>query len=136
MVSGHTAIPAGARLEGTVTTVEKGGKFKDHARLGVTFNALYLDDRTRVPLQTDTIFRDDDSSSSAALAKVGGGAVVGAILGAMLGGKKGVAIGTATGGGAGTAAVAAGKGNEATLNAGMNLTVQLSAPATITVLKL
>jgi len=135
VVSGHTAIPAGTRLEGTVTLVDKGGKLKDHARLGVTFNALFLDDHTRVALKTEPIFRDDDSSSNAALAKVGGGAVVGAILGAVIGGKKGAALGTVAGAGAGTAAAATGKSNEATFSAGMNLTVQLSAPATITVLK-
>jgi hypothetical protein len=135
-VAGHVAIPAGAKLEGTVTNVDKGGKFKDHARLGVKFNTLYLADGTRVALSTETIFREDDSASSAAASKVGGGAVVGAILGAIIGGGKGAAIGTATGAGAGTAAVASGKGNEATLTSGMPLTLQLSSPVTVTVLKL
>ena len=135
VVSSHTVIPAGARLEGSVTTVEHGGKFKNHAHLGVKFDTLYLSDGTRVALQTQEITRDDDSASSAAAAKVGAGAVVGSIFGAILGGGKGAAIGGVAGGGVGAAGVASGKGNEARLGSGSLLTLQLSAPVTITVQK-
>ena len=87
-VEGRTAIPAGARLEGTVVAVEKGGKFKDRARLGVRFTSVVLSDNLRVPIQTETIFRDGDSPVPDATSKIGASAVVGAILGAVIGGKK------------------------------------------------
>src|SRR5262249_51993483 len=38
MADGHRAIPAGSRMLGSVTLVERGGKVKDAARLGVRFH--------------------------------------------------------------------------------------------------
>lgn len=89
LVDGRIAIPAGARLEGTVTMVERGGKFKDRPRLGISFNTLVLADNTRTEIETDTIFRDGDSPSGQVNAKVGGSAVVGAILGSEDRGQEG-----------------------------------------------
>jgi hypothetical protein len=132
-VEGRTAIPAGARLEGTVVTVEKGGKFKDRARLGVRFTSVVLSDNMRVPIQTETIFRDGDSPAPDATSKIGASAVVGAILGAVIGGKKGAAIGGSAGAAGGTAVVMNGDGNPATMAAGSPLTVRLTAPVTVTI---
>ncbi len=131
LVDGRIAIPAGARLEGTVTMVERGGKFKDRPRLGISFNTLVLADNTRTEIQTDTIFRDGDSPSGQVNAKVGGSAVVGAILGAMIGGKKGAVLGGTAGAAGGAAAVAAGARAEAILMSGALLTVRLTAPVTV-----
>lgn len=133
MVGGRTAIPAGAKLEGVVTAVERGGKFKGQARIGVRFNTLILADSTRVPIQTDTIFREGEAPGNASTSKVGGGAVLGAILGAVIGGKKGAIVGTTAGAGAGAAAVAAGDASQAVIAAGSSLTVRLTNPATITI---
>lgn len=131
MVDGRVAIPTGARLEGVVTLVERGGKFKDRPRLGVAFNTLVLADSTRVAIQTDTIFRDGESPSGQANAKVGGSAVVGAILGAMLGGKKGALVGSTAGAAGGAAAVAAGNRAKAIMTSGTPITARLSAPVTV-----
>ncbi len=102
------AIPAGSRVLGSVSVVERGGKMKERARLGVRFHTVILADGTELPLQTETVFREGDSPANASAAKVGGGAIGGAILGAILGGGKGAAIGAGVGAGAGTAAVMAG----------------------------
>jgi len=134
-VDGRVAIPAGARLEGTVTLVEHGDKFRNRARLGVKFNTIVLADKTRLPIDTETIFRDGDSPTAEATSKIGASAVVGAILGAVVGGKKGAAIGGAAGAGGGTAAVMAGGVNDAILEAGTPLTVRLNAPVTVLVEK-
>jgi len=88
--------------------VERGGKFKERARLGIRFHTLVLADGTRIPISTETIFREGEPGMSSP-SKVGGAAVGGAILGAILGGAKGMAIGAAAGAGAGTAAVACGR---------------------------
>lgn len=129
-VDGRTAIPEGATLEGNVTLVERGGRFHDNARLGVKFTTLVLDEHTRVPLVTDTIYRVGESASNEATAKIGASAVVGAILGAVVGGKRGAAIGGSAGAASGAAAVAAGGPNDAVLAAGMPLTVRLSQAVT------
>jgi hypothetical protein len=135
MADGRVAIPAGARVIGSVTTVERGGKMKDRARLGVRFHTLVLADGREVPLRTETIYREGDSPTSESARKIGGAAVGGAILGAILGGGKGAAIGAATGAGGGTAVVMAGDRNAATLAPGTVVTVRLSAPATLEVEK-
>ncbi|HYN10473.1 MAG TPA: hypothetical protein VES67_24000 [Vicinamibacterales bacterium] len=133
-VDERVAIPAGARLEGNVTLVEKGGKFKERARLGVRFTTLILaDGATRLPIDTETIFRDGDSPTKEASSKIGASAVVGAILGAVVGGKKGAVIGSTAGAAGGTAAVMSGGRNAATLSAGTPLTVRLTAPVTVLV---
>jgi hypothetical protein len=132
-VDGLTAIPLAARLEGTVTLVQRGGKMKDRSRIGVRFETLVLADGTRVPLRTDTIFRDGEPPAGEATSKIGASAVVGAILGAVIGGKKGAAIGGTAGAAGGTAAVLSGDANAATIAAGTPLTVRLTAPVTVTI---
>jgi hypothetical protein len=130
VVDGRTAIPSGARLEGTVTAVDQGGKFRERARLGIRFTTLIIGE-TRTAIQTDTIFREGESPAKESTAKVGASAVVGAILGAMVGGKKGAVIGGSAGAAGGTAAVMAGGRQEVTLAAGTPLTVRLASPVTI-----
>src|SRR5258705_342791 len=132
-VGDRVAIPAGAKAHGEVTMVERGGKVRDKARLGIRFTSVVLADGTRVPVETDTIFREGDSPTGESAAKIGGGAIGGAILGGIFGGAKGAAIGASAGAGAGTAAVVAGGRNPATLPAGTPVTVRLIKPATVTV---
>jgi type IV secretory pathway VirB10-like protein len=133
IAGGRVAIPAGSRVLGSVTLVERGGKVKERARLGVRFHTLVLGDGSEVPLKTDEVYRDGESPAGGSAKKIGGAAVGGAILGAILGGGKGAAIGGATGAAGGTAAVMAGDRNAATLNRGEVVTAKLSTPATITV---
>jgi hypothetical protein len=130
-VAGHTAIPAGTRLEGVVTSVERGGKFKNPGRLGIRFTSLLLADNTRVAITTEPLSRVAESPGNEATAKVGTSAIVGAILGGLIGGKKGAAIGTAAGATGGAAAVAAGDRNNIVLQAGAAMTVKLTAPVTL-----
>jgi hypothetical protein len=131
-VGDRVAIPAGARAIGSVMQVERGGKFKERARLGIRFHTLVLADGTRLPMSTETIYRDGDAPGNSSAAKVGGAAVGGAILGAILGGAKGAAIGGTAGAGAGTAVVMAGDRSAATLPAGTAMTVRLLSPVTVT----
>ena len=134
-VGNEIAIPAGSRVEGSVTLVETGGKLKDRARLGIRFHTLVLADGTRVPLSTDAVYREGTSPAGASTAKIGGAAVGGAILGAIMGGGKGAAIGGSVGAAGGTAAVMAGDRNPATLPAGSTVTVRILSPVTVTVEK-
>jgi hypothetical protein len=131
-VGDRVAIPAGSQARGEVTMVERGGKMRDRARLGIRFTSVVLADGTRVPVETDTVYREGDSPAAASTAKIGGGAIGGAILGGIFGGAKGAAIGAATGAGAGTAIVAAGGRSSATLPSGTPVTVRLTKPATVT----
>ena len=133
MADGRVAIPAGTRVIGDVTLVERGGKMKDKARLGVRFHTLVLADGSQVPFRTDAIFREGSSPGAESARKIGGAAVGGAILGAIIGGAKGAAIGGATGAAGGSAVVMAGDRNAATLPSGTIVTVRLSSPVPIDV---
>ena len=132
-VGGEVAIPAGAHAIGTVVAVDRGGKFKERARLGIRFQTLVLADGTRLPITTDTIYRYGNPPANGTAAKIGGGAVVGAIIGGIIGGGKGAAIGATTGAGAGTATVMAGDRDEAVLPAGAEVTARILSPVTVTV---
>ena len=133
LVAGRTAIPAGSRLEGNVTLVERGGKFKDKARLGIRFTSLILPDNTRQTIQTDALFRDGDSPAGEATSKVGASAALGAIIGAAIGGKKGAAIGSMAGAAGGAGVVQAGGRNDAVFAAGTPLTLRLTSAITVMV---
>lgn len=132
-VRDQVAIPAGARAEGSVTLVERGGRLKDQARLGIRFHTIVLADGTRLPINTETIYREGESPARESAAKIGGAAVGGAVLGAIFGGKKGAVIGSTVGAAGGGVAVAASEPNAATLPAGSTVTVRMGSPATVTV---
>jgi len=134
-VDGRTAIPAGTRALGAVTMVERGGKVKERARLGVRFHTLVLADGAQLPIRTDTIIREGESPAGDSARKIGGAAVGGAILGALMGGKKGAIVGSTAGAAGGTAVVMAGDRNAATLPAGAVVTVRLSSPVSVEVEK-
>lgn len=131
----RVAIPAGSRVIGAVTVVERGGKVKQSARLGVRFHTLVLADGREMPLSTEPVYREGESPAADSARKIGGAAIGGAILGAIIGGGKGAVIGGATGAAGGSAVVMSGDRHAATLAPGTVVTVRLSAPATIEVQK-
>ncbi|HUK34576.1 MAG TPA: hypothetical protein VLV86_11725 [Vicinamibacterales bacterium] len=131
-VGDRVAIPAGSRAIGFVTQVERGGKFKEQAKLAIRFQTIVLADGTRLPISTAAVEREGDSKTNSSAAKVGGGAIAGTILGAILGGGKGAAIGAAAGAGGGAAAVQASDRSVATLRAGEPITIRLMSPVTVT----
>ncbi|MEO8259020.1 MAG: hypothetical protein ABI868_16860 [Acidobacteriota bacterium] len=132
-VGDTVVIPSGSRALGTVVQVERGGKFKQTARLGIRFNTLVLADGTRLPITTQPFYRDGAPPGNESAAKVSGLSVGGAILGAILGGSKGAAIGAATGAAAGASAVMASDRNAATIAPGEAFTVKITAPVTVTI---
>ena len=132
-VSRRVAIPAGSLVNGSVVMVERGGKLKGAARLGVRFHTVVFDDGVELPIVTETVYREGRGRGRDNAARIGGGAVAGAILGAIFGGGRGAAIGGAAGAAGGTAAAAAGDAEPATLPAGTTLTVRLSRPTSVSV---
>jgi hypothetical protein len=135
LAEGRVAIPAGSRVMGSVTLVERGGKVRQTARLGVRFHTLVMADGREIPLRTEPVYREGESPTGESARKIGGAAIGGAILGAIIGGGKGAVIGGATGAAGGSAVVMAGDRNAATLAPGTVVTVRLSAPATFNVEK-
>lgn len=130
-VDGRVAIPAGSTIEGIVTLVERGGRFRERARLGIQFTDLVLEGQTRVPIRTEPIYRTGEPPSGEAATKISAGAVIGGVLGAVIGGKKGAAIGGTAGAAGGTAAVMASGPNHVMLVSGTTLTVRLTEAVTL-----
>lgn len=135
LADGRVAIPAGARMIGSVTLVERGGKIKERARLGVRFHTIVFADGTEARVHAEPIYREGDPPSGESARKIGGAAVGGAILGAILGGGKGAVLGGAAGAAGGTAATMAGGRNPASLASGTVVTVRLTEPVTLDVEK-
>jgi hypothetical protein len=134
-VGDRVAIPAGSIVQGSVMEVERGGKIRERARLGIRFHTVILADGSRLNIKTDSVVREGSSPSGESAAKIGGAAVGGAILGAILGGSKGAVIGGSVGAAGGTAATMAGQRNAAVLPAGTTVSVRMQQPVTVTVEK-
>lgn len=130
---GRLALPAGSRVIGAVTLVERGGKVKERARLGVRFHTVVLASGRQVRLSTEPIFRDGESPVAGSSRKIGGAAIGGAVLGAILGGGKGALAGATAGAAGGTAAVMTGDRKPAVLASGSILTVKLASPVSFDV---
>ena len=121
VANGRVAIPAGSRMLGSVTFVDRGGKLKDRARLGIRFHTLVLADGDEVQLNTEPFYRDGESPAGDSAKKIGGAAAVGAIIGGIIGGARGAVLGVLIGGG-GT--IAATEGKDVTLPPGTILRVR------------
>jgi hypothetical protein len=134
-VGDKVAIPAGSIVQGSVMEVDRGGKVKERARLGIRFHTIVLANGNRLDIRTDSVLREGASPAKESAAKIGGAAIGGAILGAILGGGKGAVIGGATGAAGGTAATMASDRNPAILAAGTTVTVRMQQPVTVTVEK-
>lgn len=134
-VGPRVAIPAGTRAVGSVVLVERGGKVKERARIGLRFNTLILPDTTRLTINTETVYREGESPAGQSTAKIGGATIGGAIIGAILGGGKGAAIGSGIGAAGGTAAAMSGDRMPVSLPAGTPLSIRTQAPINMTVEK-
>ena len=133
VVTERIAVPAGTRMLGSVVLVEQGGRLRDASRLGVRFHTLVRADGSRLPVVTETIYREGKPAGKESVAKIGGAAIGGAILGALFGGNRGARIGGSIGAAGGTAAALTGEAEPAKLPSGSQLTVRLSQPVAITV---
>ena len=132
-VNDQIAVPAGTRMLGSVVLVERGGKVKEQARLGIRFHTIVLASSDQLPVVTETVYREGKSPGGKSTAKIGTAAVAGAILGGIFGGTRGAVIGGSAGAAGGTATVLASDRDPATFPAGSTLTVRLSEPATVVI---
>ncbi|MYH31707.1 MAG: TrbI/VirB10 family protein [Acidobacteria bacterium] len=129
-VDGRTAIPAGNRLLGSVTALERASRMNGSDRIAVRFHTLVYNG-VETPFETALVIRNGPGQASQNTTRIGGGAAVGAVLGAIFGGGRGAAIGGAIGAGGGSAAAAAQRAAPAVLEAREALTLRTTRPAAI-----
>jgi type IV secretory pathway VirB10-like protein len=132
-IGGRVAIPAGTHAVGSVVMVDRGGRVKDRAKIGIRFDTLILPDTTRLTINTEMVYREGPSPAGQSSAKIGGAAIGGAIIGAILGGGRGAAIGSGIGAAGGTAAAMNGDRMPVVLPAGTTMSVRTLAPINMTI---
>jgi hypothetical protein len=125
---GRVVIPAGTRVRGIVTAAERGERPARAGRLDLTFDAIYLDERTRTDIRTRVVSIEESLDRDDTARRAGIGAVLGAVLGSMIGGRKGAVIGVVIGG---TGGVLAKTGEDVVLPAGTILVLSLERPLTV-----
>jgi hypothetical protein len=128
---GVTVVPAGARVSGVVSGVQRSGKVKGRASLALAFNQLSFDNE-HYPIGA-RYSRVAPATKAKDAKTIGIPAAGGAVVGAVVGGKKGAAIGAAAGGGAGTAVVLSTRGKEVTLGSGAVLSMAAGRAITVRV---
>jgi hypothetical protein len=132
VVDGFVIAERGARVDGRVSDVDRGGKVRGVAAMGVELTRIRTADGQTISVQTDAFERRAESGHTNDAAKVGIGAAAGAIIGAIAGGGKGAAIGAGVGGGAGAGSVLMTRGKPVTFPSETRINFRLRAPVTIT----
>src|ERR1700722_15551732 len=105
VVGGATAIPAGAKVSGTVIDAKPLGRFAGGASLSLRLNSVDIQG-SDVPIKTSSVTQVEKGKGKRTAVLAGGGAAVGALIGGLAGRGKGAGIGALAGGGAGTGGAA------------------------------
>jgi hypothetical protein len=126
-VEGWVVAGPGARVEGRVVEVDKGGRVKGKANISIELTALTLADGRKVEIVTSPVSSEAGANKGKDAKKIGIGAGAGAAVGAIAGGGTGAAIGAIVGGGAGAAM----RGDAAVIPAETLIGFELRSPVTI-----
>lgn len=129
VIDGARVLPAGSVLSGDVATVQRSGRVKGRASLGLRFNTLTARGKEYPVLAR--VSRVAPATKASDAKKIGIPAAAGAAIGAIVGGGKGALVGTAIGGGAGTAVVLSTPGKPVTLERGRVVTVSLTRSVSV-----
>lgn len=134
----------GATIEGSVLSVDRGGRITGRSELTMDFDSIRLRDgrsyrfagileSVRTPdgetvrIDNEGAVRESDQTDKT-VTRTAIGTAVGAIIGAIAGGGKGAAIGAVIGAGAGAGSVYIQGRNDLQLNAGTEVTLRATGP--------
>ncbi len=87
VVSGHTALPKGTEITGTVTDAKDSGRVKGKASIAFRFERVRFDNEN-LPIQTARVTIEAAQNKGDDVKKGGAGAGLGAIVGGIAGGGK------------------------------------------------
>jgi hypothetical protein len=128
-LDGRVVLPAGTRVRGVVSGVQRAERPVKGGRLDLRFDSIYLDDRTRKDLRASVASVKENLDLGDNAKRAGIGAVLGGVIGQVIGGTKGAIIGAVLGGGG---ALAAKLGEDVDLPAGTILTLRLERTLDVT----
>jgi YMGG-like Gly-zipper len=134
----------GATIEGSVTSVNRGGRIAGRSEMTMDFDTIRMRDgrsyrfagileSVRTPegdmvrVDNEGAIRESDQTNKT-VTRTAIGTAVGALIGAIAGGGKGAAIGAVIGAGAGAGSVYIQGRNDLEMNAGTEVTVRATGP--------
>jgi hypothetical protein len=134
----------GARVYGTIQTIDKSGRFRGHTTMILTFNRLMMPDGRRAPISAEIVklyhapsgeFVDVEGAiesggrgkSTFVHTAIGAGA--GALLGGIFGGGKGAGIGSIIGGAGGLGTTAFTGPQDIRIERGMEMLIRTTSSA-------
>jgi hypothetical protein len=135
VVDGWVVARAGQPVMGRVVSVQKSGQVKGKSDIGIELGELILVDGQQIPIQTQIIKNQANSSTGRDFAAIAATTGFGALIGAGLGGGSGAAIGAGIGAGAGAAGVLATPGDAAKIHSERVLVFRLDDDVTITTVR-
>ena len=124
---GHTVIPAGSTVNGTIVQAKQGGKIKGGSQLALQLSEIRVHG-VSYPISTDQFVQEAKGKGKRTTVMGAGGAGAGALIGGIAGGGKGAAIGALAGGGAGVAGSALTGNKELSIPAESVLQFKLAQP--------
>ena len=126
-VDNWVVAAAGAKMDGRIVEVDKGGRVKGKASLSIELTHLTTSDGQKIEIVTTPVSSEAAANKGKDAAKIGVGAGAGAAVGAIAGGGTGAAVGALIGGGAGAAM----RGDAAVIPAETLVAFELRSPVTI-----
>ncbi|UCF37714.1 MAG: hypothetical protein JSU96_02280 [Acidobacteriota bacterium] len=145
-INGEIAIPAGSRVNGTITHLKQAGRIKGRAEMNLSFNEIEPRGGLAFPIQgtvasiedrADERVKDDEGTLEGPASKGEDGKRVakttgiGALLGVLTGGGRGAKIGAAVGAVAGIAGILATRGQDMVIPSETELVIRLDADASV-----
>ena len=128
--NGRTVVARGALATVQLLDLQKSGKFKGKAGLGVVLTHINVNGRN-VAVESGEVTRTSGSQGKNTAVKTGIGAGIGAAIGAIAGGGKGAAIGAGAGAAAGAGSQIFTNGKKVQIPSETILTFVLLKPAPI-----
>jgi hypothetical protein len=131
VANGIVVARRGQTVAGRVAEAQKAGHVSGTSRLGLELTEIGLVNGQQVPVHTQLIARQGDTSVGRDVAAVGTTAGVGAAIGAAAAGGFGAGMGAIAGAGAATIGVLATRGRATVVYPETAITFRLEAPLTI-----
>jgi len=134
IADGIVVARRGQMVGGAVSEAVKAGRAKGVSRLGLELTEISLVDGRQVPVKTQLVQRQGDTSVGRDAAAIGTTTAVGAAIGAGAAGGFGAGMGAIAGAGASTIGVLLTRGKPTVVYPEMALTFRIEAPVTISTL--
>ncbi len=131
VVDGVVVAQRGQTIYGHVTEAKKAGRVEGTSRLGVQLTELTLVDGQQVPIQSQMISRNGNTSVGRDVGAIAGTTALGAAVGAAAGWGRGAAIGAGAGAVVGTLGVLLTRGQPTILYPETVLTFRIDQPVTV-----